>query len=302
MLEYTLYRIGFFLSNALPLWLNYFLAKIFASLQYFLAKKDRMAVKNNIRVVTGSSKRLFRSGLEMYINFGMYLADFFRFSQLTKDYIDKNITIVGKEHLDNALKRGKGVIALTAHLGNWELGGAITGLLGYNIAAVALPHKDKRVNDFFNRQRNIKGLEVIPIGVAVRKCYKYLTDNKVVALLGDRDFSDTKFGLEVSFLGKNTRLPRGPAVLALKTGAAIVPGFVLRIKNNKFKLIFDKPIYPHTFTEKSQDAKGVGINSSTNSDISDAAVKNLMQQYVPILEHYIKKNPTQWFMFKEFWQ
>jgi KDO2-lipid IV(A) lauroyltransferase len=284
MFEYILYRIGYFLANTLPLGFCYTIASITSYLQFLAAEKDRLSVMNNLKVVTGSDEGVYQKAAQMYINFGMYLADFFRYSKIDRSYIEKNVKVVNREYVDEALKKGKGIIALTGHLGNWELGGVVTAMMGYKIAAVALPHKDKRVNDFFDSQRTSKNLEIIPIGVAVRRCFKVLKENRVVALLGDRDFSEVRLGLEMDFFGKKTPLPRGPAALALKTQAPIIPGFMIREDRTKYKLIFDQPIYPPK-VEK----------------IDDEAVRSLMRQYIPVLEKYIRKYPTQWFMFREFW-
>lgn len=283
-MEHFIYRLGFFLANLFPLKLTYCLSKFFSTAQFLIAKKDRRAVINNIKQVQGDEKDAKRLALKMYHNFGLYLVDFFRFAIINHEYIKNNVEIIGKNYLEEALSKGNGVIALTAHLGNWELGGAVTALSGYKIAGVALPHKDKRVDDFFNRQRNVKGLEVIPVGIAVRKCFQCLKENRILALVGDRDFSVNNFGLGVKFFGKEAKLPKGPASLALKTGAAILPGFMLRKEGLKFKLVFDRPIY----AEKTKE-------------VDDKGIENLMKEYVPILERYIKENLTQWFMFREFW-
>lgn len=285
MIEYFLYKFGFFLANNLPLRVNYFISRIFSILQYLVAFRDRKAVMQNQRIISGKQAHIFSKGALVYQNFGLYLVDFFRFGKIDKNYIDKHIKVTGKSYLDEALDRKHGAIALTAHLGNWELGGVVVSNLGYPIYGVALPHKDKKVDEFFNRQRKTKGLNVIPLGIAVRRCYQLLRENKIVALVADKDFSQKSQGIRVKFLGREAFLPKGPAVLALRTHAAIVPGFMLREPGYKYKLVFEKPIYPPMVTE-----------------FDDNAVIELMQQYIPILEKYIRENSTQWFMFREFWK
>lgn len=285
MIEYLSYRIAFFLADHLPLELTYFIASVLSRLQYLFARRDRIAVKKNMSIVTGNAKEAFKNGASMYKNFGMYLVDFFRFQKIDQRFIQEKVEVVGRKNLDEALKRGNGVIALTAHLGNWELGGVVASLLGYEIYGVALRHKDERVNNFFNKQRNIKGLKVIPLGIAVRRCFQLLKQNKMIALLGDRIFAEDNLEMAFNFFGKEVYLPKGPAVLSLKTEAAIVPGFMLRESENRYKLIFETPIYPPEAVKP-----------------SDESIRKLVEQYIPILEKFIRKYPTQWFMFREFWK
>ncbi|MBM3244770.1 MAG: lysophospholipid acyltransferase family protein, partial [Candidatus Omnitrophica bacterium] len=152
---------------------------------------------------------------------------------------------------------------------------------GYPFSAVALPHKDKRINDFFNSQRQSKNINVIPLGRAVRQCLDVLKRKEVLALVGDRDFSEK--GIILDFFGKPTFFPEGPAAFAIKTGAAIVPGFMIRDKDDGFILRFEKSLEFNPTGDK-------------NSDL-----KNLISRYKGIFEDYIRKYPEQWYMFRRFW-
>jgi KDO2-lipid IV(A) lauroyltransferase len=217
----------------------------------------------------------------MFRNFAKYLVDFFRFSTIDKEYIKQNIQLQNLGYFDQVLKEGRGVIAVTAHLGNWELGGIVIALLGYPFSAVALVHKDKRVNAFFNAQREGRGMKVIPFGKAARQCLKVLAKNEILALAGDRDFAGK--GLIIDFFGKPTFLPMGPAAFAQKTNARIVPGFMLRNKDDTFTLRMEKPI---------EVSPGAGNKNDLLA---------LVQQYKVIIEDYIRKYPDQWYMFRKFW-
>jgi KDO2-lipid IV(A) lauroyltransferase len=214
-------------------------------------------------------------------NFAKYLVDFFRFAKIDKAYIEKNVKVENLHYFDEALAKGRGAIALTAHLGNWELGGVMIALLKYPVWAVALEHKNKRVNDFFNFQRESKGLKVIPFGKAVKLCLEALKNKGVLALVGDRDFSEK--GIVVDFFGKPTFFPAGAAVFSLKTGAPIVPGFMLRNGDDTLTLRLEEPIK-------------FSPSGNTNKDIKDLILK-----YKIIIENYIRRFPEQWYMFKRFW-
>lgn len=283
MLNYFLYRLGQFVALILPLKLAYAVAVLISDIHYLFSDLDKAAVEDNLKAIfpekdaksiDGIRKRMFR-------NFAKYLVDFFRFSLLNEEYIKKNIKIENRAYLDEALKKGQGVITLTAHIGNWELGGVVIALLGYPFSAVALPHKYKKVNDFFNYQRQSKGMKVIPLGRAVRQCMGILRKNEVLALVGDRDFTEN--GITLEFFGKPAVFPEGAAAFAVKTGAVIIPGFMVRNPDDTFTLRFEKPL------------------ENTPVDDKKTEIKNLILHYKSIFEDYIRRYPDQWYMFRRFW-
>lgn len=283
MYNYAIYRLGQFIALSLPLKAAYKLAVFISDIRCLFAKTDRRTIRGNLKAIfPEKSKKEIRSiQIRVSRNFAKYLVDFFRFEKLDNEYIKKNIRIENIHYFDEALSKGKGVVVLTAHLGNWELGGVVLSLLGYPFWAVALPHKDKRVNAFFNFQRGRKGMKVIPLGRAVRTCINLLKENKMVALVGDRDF--TVKGLTIDFFGKPSVLPEGPAAFALQTGALIVPGFMLRNDDDTFTLRIEKPIGFEIAKDKKE------------------TIKAIMNTYKKIFEDYIRKYPDQWYMFRRFW-
>jgi len=277
------YRIGEFLARHLPINLSYLIAIIISDLHYLFAKQDRREVSENLAVIfpEKNKKEIAKIRLKLFRNFAKYLVDFFRFSKLDEKYIKDKVTIEDIENLKEALCKGKGVIGLTIHLGNWELGGVLIAMLGYPIWAVALPHRDKRVDRFFNLQREKKGLKVISIEEATKKCINILKEKKILALLGDRDF--TQNGIRIDFFNKPTLLPLGPAIFSLRMEAPIVPAFMIRKHKDYFLLKFEKPIYP------------------VRKNNLEESIKDLILQYKGIFEKYIQKYPEQWYMFRRFW-
>ncbi len=283
MLNYYCYRLGQFIAMTLPLKMAYALAVLLADLRYLFAFRDRRFVFGNLRVIfpdksSGERHRICR---RVFCNFAKYLVDFFRFEKIDKEYISKNIKLENLHYFDQALARGKGVVVLTAHLGNWELGGVVLAQLGYPFWVVALPHKHKRVNDFFNGQRASKGIKVIATGKAVRSCIQQFRNNNMVALVGDKDF--TANGITVDFFNKPTHFPEGPAALSFMTEAAIVPGFMLRNPDDSFTLRIEKPLEFTPTLNKEKD------------------LVDLITLYKNIFEDYIRKYPEQWYAFRQFW-
>jgi len=275
---YYLYILGKKLALCLSRNSCYKLAKFLSLVQFYLSKKDREVIFHNLFPVIEDKGKLKKYAREVFINFGYYLADFFRYSKLDQDFIKKYVKVSGLEYLDQALAKNKGVIALTAHLGNYELAGAITSLLGYSVSVVALPHRNERVNNFFDGQRRLVGLDVIATGTAIKGCLSALKKNKIVALLGDRDFSQA--GIKLNMFSRQAFFPRGGAYFALKTGAAIVPGFLVRENRFFYRLIFDQPI----ICEKGEEDEPA-----------------IISKYLSVLEKYITKYPDQWYMFGKLW-
>jgi KDO2-lipid IV(A) lauroyltransferase len=279
MIAYFFYRIGYFFATFLPLKAAYGLAVALSYAKYYLSPRDRQAVIGNLLKILPSEKhhQVNSYAKQVFVNFGKYLIEFFRIKYLKKDDIGNKILITGREHIDDALKSGRGVIIVTAHLDNWELGGVSMALLGYPFVAVALPHRHPKVNALFNRQRERIGEVVVPsLGAALRKIFHALHHNQIVAILGDRAFSTS--GKLMDFLGSKKMIPRGPAALAVKTGAVIIMGFVIRDGMDRHTITFSEPL-PEGLSED-----------------------EYIEAYTRAIEAQIRKYPTQWLMFREFWK
>lgn len=285
MFFYILYRIGYFLANVLPLKFAYSLAKRASDLQYFLAKKDRDAVAWNLSIVLKKDiSECYGLAHKVFRNFGLYLVDFFRMPNLTRKDIDKRVKVSGIENIDSVLKQDRGAIILTCHIGNWEMGGVVMAMLGYDISAVALNHKHKEINNFFIKQREEKGLKVIPINFIMKRCISALRQKGLLALVGDRDFTNN--GIVMNFFGVPTSIPKGPALLSLKTNSPIVPGVFIREGRLNYRLIFDRPIEVNQEYRISQDE----------------IIKKATGRFIPMMERYIKMYPEQWLIFRKFWE
>lgn len=283
MIMYILYRIGLFLALVLPKRVSYASACFFADIFYDSSPKDRGVVISNLKTVFGSSagdKDINAIARGVFRNFAKYLVDFFRSSKIDKDYLARNVKVEGVHNIDDALAMGKGVIILSAHIGNWELGAAVTSMLGYPINAVVLTHKNKRINNFFTSQRLMGNVKPVEMG-SLKSCYKALRANELVALLGDRDFS--KNGILVDFFGREAMIPKGPATFSYRLGAPIVPVFLVREPDDTFKFFVEKPIIcPSGLDEQ-------------------AAVRELTVKCSAIIESCVKKYPAQWFVFRNIW-
>ena len=286
MLRFLLYKIGQFIVNVLPLRGAYFFASMLSDLQYTFSIVDRRNVRANLKVVLNQDQVDEHLVREVFRNFGRYLVDFFRLvPRAGQEHIKKYVKVENSHYVGEVLKNGKGCIVVSAHIGSWELGAVVTVKLGYPMLAVALPHKQKLVNDLFNAQRQKSGVTVVSPSVAVRRCLEKLKDNESIALVADRDFGP--HGLPMEFLGRKALLPKGPAVLSIKTGAGIVPTFLIRNQDETFTMSFMPPIYPPYIDDEQA--------------VSDEVLKSVINQYIKVVEEQIRKHPSQWLMFRKFW-
>lgn len=289
MLKYILFKLIHRLVLVLPRRWAYWLGCRVADLDFLLRREIRQAVKRNVShilltkhnappskaLVTVYTKAIFR-------NFAKYLVDFFSFARFNAENIHELIDIQGLENLQQAFAADKGVVGVTAHLGNWELSAIAVALLGFPINAVALSHENTKINRLFVHQRATKGVGVIPVGASTREYLNVLKEKQLIALAGDRLTSGG--GIKVDFMNRPTTVPRGPALLSLRTGAPILPAFMIRTAEDKFKLIFEAPIYSNGLKKNLAEAEHL-----------------LTQKVIAIIESYVKKYPEQWFIFYNVW-
>ncbi|MBI5118870.1 lysophospholipid acyltransferase family protein [Candidatus Poribacteria bacterium] len=285
MFEYLIYLGAEFLATVFPLNLLYWIARRIAEVHHFFDGRGRAAVRENLRVMTGGSldeRALNRAIRQTYYQFSRYLAEFFRMRRLDRRFFDSHVRIVGIENVETALKHGNGVVVVSAHYSNWELGLAYLTMRGYPAYAIVAPHRNKRVNALFLKPRLSKGVRVISTDRAVEEGYKALRGNGILCVLADR--VTTKGGVPTTFFGRMAVFPKGAAKFALGTHAPIVPGHIIRHPGNTFTLTFSEPIH----TNDMQD--------------DDESVRRLMSAYTRRLEDYVRRDPTQYGVFHRIWK
>ena len=278
---YYLFLIGKSITSICSRRVAYAIAKFFAVVQFYLSKADRESVLGNLEPVISDPKKRWQEAKNVFINFGYYLIDFARHERLDEKFVKEHVRTVGFEHLDKAMQKGKGVVLLTAHIGNYEIGGAVLSILGYPLHAVALPHKDQRLNKFFDHHREVTGVKVIAAGTpAIRRCYSALKKGEAVAFLGDRDFSGVT--TEVPIFDKIANLPVGAAYFVARTKAIALPIFLVREGKMNYEFHCEPPI-------------------EYDPDDPDAQAK-IIREYSKVLEKYLRRYPGQWYLFQRYWK
>lgn len=277
-----------FLVKVCPLWIGRPFSWLVTAAYYPFISVRRHNYQNNLRRILGrdvSGWRLFVTTFRMLVNYAYYLIDLFRFNDTEQR---KLLSLLsgqsGYERLREALAEGKGAILMTAHLGNWELGGIILSQLGHPVNVVYYPDGSSRLDRARTRQRMMSGVKEIrlePGALSPLTMMRALQKGEVVALQGDKLFKDP--GMKVEFFGEPAYFPKGPVVLSMTTGAPIVPSFIVIDKHDKYNIIVEEPIYPVKTGERDRD---IEIN---------------LKRVVKVLEKNIGQYHEQWYCLTEFW-
>jgi KDO2-lipid IV(A) lauroyltransferase len=214
-----------------------------------------------------------------FANYGRMLTDFLLMGSLRPDEVRSMVTLGGGEHADAALAGGRGAVLALPHMGSWDFAGSLGSLLGYPLYAVAetLPGS---LNDIVVATRSVHGLEIIPLNrSAVRAISVALERNGLVALMCDLPHGP---GVEVRFFGRRAIVPSGPAAIACRRGAPLLPVFCRWLDTKRYHIHVDPPVQPPL------EARCRGKE----------AVAEVMQQVVERFEVFIRAHPEQWFPFR----
>jgi Kdo2-lipid IVA lauroyltransferase/acyltransferase len=190
--------------------------------------------------------------------------------------------VQGWSIIEERLARGKGLILVTGHLGNWELGGAYLAARGVPIDVVARHMANPLFDRYLTRTRQQIGMEVVHDEEAVRRVPRSLRSGRAVAFLVDQG----AVGLAstwVPFFGRYAKTPRGPAVFALRLDAPIVFGAAVRRPSGRYQLTFE-PI------------------DVAPSGHREADVDRIVADYTTTLERWVRRTPEQYFWHHRRWK
>ncbi|MBK8791504.1 MAG: lysophospholipid acyltransferase family protein [Holophagaceae bacterium] len=212
--------------------------------------------------------------------------DFFFYGQRpAEEALAQFARIEGMDRFDAVLAEGKGVILLTAHAGNFELGGILLRSRNLKVHAVYKPDHFaavERLREGMRAQGGVVGIPVDGVGFSTLPLVKLLREGALVGMQGDRDFSLN--GVPMPFFGREVPFPRGPWELAAMTGAPIITSFFYTDEERRFHAHFGEPI---------RIAGGRGGRME--------AIQAGMRSYVADLEALIRRHPSQWYCFYPFW-
>ena len=259
-------------------WL-YGFAELVAVLGYYVASKQRKIALESLGIAFGSSlsrkdkikiakdcfRNMAKSGVEL-----LYV--------LEKSEISNELAAIeGKEYLDTALSKSKGVIVVSAHFGNFPLALIRLGQEGYKLNVILRRMRDELVDDFLEKRRQRAGVQSIyttPRPACVENSLRSLRNNELLFIQLDQNFGTS--GIFVNFFGRQAATATGPVVLALRTQAPIVPLFIVRQGDNRHKIFIE----PEVRVEK--------------KDTQEATLQFNTQKITSLIESFIRKSPAEW--------
>ncbi len=268
-----------FIFRFFPYRYLYRVAGKFASAGYRFLPKQRKIALESLAVAFGKEKspeereRIARECFTAMAKSGFELIYLMERPALLK----QRVRMEGRENLEQALRQGKGVILVSAHFGNFPLMLAKLSLEGYTVGGIMRPQRNQMVEKLFDKKRarfGIKTIYSIPRNACVHNSIRSLRDNELLFIPLDQNFGTG--GVFVDFFGKKAATATGPVILAQRTGAVILPCFILRQKDDTHKLIFEKAL------------------SLEPGATEQESIRHSVQKITGIIESYIRFAPQEW--------
>ena len=254
-----------------------------------LRPKYLEAILGNTAQVLGlrpSHPDVDRTAREMVRQHARAWVDFFWYGQRpVEEALAQFASLEGLEHLDAAMAEGRGVILLTAHAGNYELGGLLLRARNLKVHTVYKPDRFEaveRLREQLRARGGVVGIPVDGVGFSTLPLVKFLREGRLVGMQGDRDFSLN--GVPMPFFGRVVPFPRGPWELAAMTGAPIETSFFHTDEARRFHARFGAPLHVQGGRSERMGAIEAGMRS-----------------YVADLEALVRRHPSQWYCFYPFW-
>jgi KDO2-lipid IV(A) lauroyltransferase len=227
--------------------------------------------------------RLKRTARGVYRHFGSVILDLLWMQDRTRDEMMRIVAFAGGEHVEAALRPGKGFICATGHLGNWEAHAVGHGFAFATAAVVGRPLDNPALDARLVRLRSSSGNAAISKRRALPDILRFLRANKAVAILMDQNVQEDD-GIFVTFFGRPASTTPVAAAIAAKTGCAIVPGHSVLLPDGHYLVTYEPPIF---FTSRG-DRK--------------ADVKHLTQELTLRIEAWVREHPEQWLWIHRRWK
>lgn len=272
------------LAKRTPLPVLYKIGERLGRLAYRLSRRYRTVAERNLQMAYGESlpeEERRRLAEQVFIHFAKSLMEFLVGDGLSPDDLRRMVTLVGEEHLQWCIQQGKGTLIITAHYGNWEIAARyLAQCKGYILNVVARDADDSATTVLVNRLRERGGYRVIPRGQAARPVLQALKRNELVALLPDQNAGD----VFVPFFGRLAGTVAGPALLALRSGAPLLPVFCTRQPDNTYLFEMLPPLRVQPSGDKERD------------------VTEMMARITALIEQQVRKHPSQWLWLHNRWK
>ncbi len=282
---YIFVRMVGFLLYPLPLKIGIRIGSVFGRLAFFILPKEREKTLTHLKIALGrekSEREIKKIAINLFSNLGKNAIEWLNFPKINKDWFERYVEPEGLVHIREAHKRGKGVIILASHFGNWELMAAYLAHIGCRGAMIVRRIYIEQFNQLIVNMRKNKGHDVIYRDESPKKVLRVLKNNSYLGILADQDI-DSVEGVFVDFFGKPAYTPVAPVKLAIKTGAALIPAFLIR-EDGKFRFMVEKEV-------------SLDISGDRERDLLINTIK-----WTKVIERYIRKYPDQWVWMHRRWK
>ena len=285
-LEYAAAWTGLKLLGALPRPVARFVGATFAGAAYYLRPPLRRAAEFNIEIAfpdwTAAQRR--HAVRRMIRQVGWMAGEFSQFPKYTRENIEKVVIIDGMENFEAARSRGKGVLFLTGHMSAWELAPFAQALYGNPLHFLVRPVANAKVDGLINKYRCLSGNRPIEKNRSARAILRVLGEGGTVGVLSDHNTS-LEEGVFVDFFGIPASTTSGLARLALRTDAAVIPGFLFWDDHlRKYRLRF------------------APVLELVRTDDEEADVRENTQRFTRVIEEYVRAHPDQWLWVHKRWK
>jgi KDO2-lipid IV(A) lauroyltransferase len=285
-LEYAAAWTGLKLLGLLPRPAARVVGASFAAVAYAVRKPLGRAAMFNLRLAfpewTDAQRRRVIRGMVRQV--GWMAGEFSQFPKYTRETIKRIVAIDGFENFDAARRRGKGVLFLTGHMSAWELAPFAQALYGHPLHFLVRPIANKRVDALINGYRCRSGNQPIEKNRSARAILKVLGDGGTVGVLADHN-TDIEESVFVNFFGVPASTTSGLARIALRTDAAVVPGFLSWDESlKKYRLRFEPAVE-------------LARTANEEADI----VENT-QRFTRVIEDFVRAHPDQWLWVHKRWK
>jgi len=250
---------------------------------FAMGVRRKVALDNLIRAFPKNNDLQNRQiAVSLYQNLGKNLAELLRFKNTSCQVIKDKVELRNTEFFDQVVKNGRGGILVSGHFGNWEVHAAAIANNGYHFSVVVYPQHNKYVDEMINSLRRAKNVNIIFKKDATREVLTSLRQNHFVAMLSDQDAG--RDGVFVDFLGQKASTTKGPAVFALKTGAALITGAIVRQQGGRHIGYLNPPFY-----------------ADPNND-KQAEILRLTGLFTFQLEQFVISHPDHWYWVHKRWK
>jgi KDO2-lipid IV(A) lauroyltransferase len=285
-LEYFAAWIGLKSLGILPRPVARFVGATFVSIAYLLRAPLRRAAMFNLRLAfpdwsDARRKKVIRS---MNRQIGWMIGEFSQFPTYLCAGIERIVVVDGAENFDEAKRQGRGVLFLTGHMSAWELAPFAHALYGHPLHFLVRPLANLDVDALINRYRCLSGNRPIDKNRSARAILKVLGEGGTVGILSDHNTSLDE-GVFVDFFGIPASTTSGLARIALRTGAAVVPGFLRWDETlQKYRLRFEPAV------------------ALARTGDEQADVRENTARFTRVIEDYVRAYPDQWLWVHKRWK